>query len=259
MMKQSNIFSATLLFAITSLPLTFSVVHAEELVNQSSNIFKFQQKLAKNGNVHAQYKLASMYEMGDGVTASIEQAKHWYGKAADAGSKPAMHRNTYLITKELGYDPAKNADWLNSVKSDAKAHNAEAMFLLGQLYREGLGVKKDLMKSLELLKQVRVLGVANVDTQIAIIEDEIEAINKAEKLQRKKREREVARVKQADVVQQTDHKQQISQKEAEAIAQAEKIRRYEKAMMKLKEEQRLIDEQQAWAAGGDTAGADDEI
>ena len=181
------------------------------------------------------------------------------GRAADAGSKPAMHRNTYLITKEQGYDPAKNADWLNSVKSDAKARNAEAMFLLGQLYREGHGVKKDLMKSLELLKQVRILGVANVDTQIAIIEDEIEAINKKEKLQRKNSEQEVARVKQANMAKPADHKQHNLQKEAEARAQTEKIRRYEKAMMKLKEEQRLIDEQQAWAAGGDTGGADDEI
>ena len=264
MMKQSKLFTFIFLLVVTCLSFPLST-HADDLVDQSSNIFKFQQKLAMNGNVHAQYKLASMYETGDGVTASIEQAKHWYGRAAEAGSKPAMHRNTYLITREQGYDPAKNADWLNSVKSDANAHNAEAMFLLGQLYKEGLGVKKDLMKSLELLKQVRILGVANVDTQIAIIEDEIKAINKKELQQRKNREQEVARVKQVNEAQlvdkQAENKQQKARDkaEAEALAQVEKIRRYEEAMMKLKQEQRLIDEQQAWAAGGDAAGADDEI
>lgn len=273
MMKHAKIFSATLLLAIASLayPLT---TQAEELVDQSSNIFKFQQKLAMNGNVHAQYRLASMYEMGDGVTANIEQAKHWYGRAAEAGSKPAMHRNTYLITKEQGYDSAKNADWLNSVKTDANAHEAEAMFLLGQLYGEGLGVKKDLERSLELLRQVQILGVANVDNQIVIIQDEIDAINKAE--QQKNREQKNASLKQESVKQQKvqqaaqqakqQTKQQASkeelakqQAEAEALAQAEKIRRYEKAMMQLQQEQKLIDEQQAWASGGDGASADDEI
>lgn len=268
-MKYPKICSATLLLAITSLayPLT---TQAEELVDQSSNIFKFQQKLAMNGNVHAQYRLASMYEMGDGVTANIEQAKHWYGRAAEAGSKPAMQRNTYLITKEQGYDPAKNADWLNSVKTDADAHNAEAMFLLGQLYGEGLGVKKDLERSLELLRQVQILGVANVDNQIVIIQDEIDAINKSE--QQKNRELKNASLKQESEkqqkAQQADQlaKQQVSkeelakqQAEAEALAQAEKMRRYEKAMMQLQQEQRLIDEQQAWASGGDEDSADDEI
>ena len=266
-MKHTKIFTITFLLVLsgTVLPLN---AYAEELASQSSNIFKFQQKLAMNGNVYAQYKLASMYEMGDGVTASIEQAKHWYGRAADAGSKPAMHRNTYLITKEHGYDPAKNADWLNSVKSDASAHKAEAMFLLGQLYGEGLGVKKDLMKSLELLKQVRILGVANVDNQIAYIEDEIAAINKSEQKKQVNRDIENTHLKQANEAQQAAQQAKLQankdnqakqQAESDKLIQAEKIRRYEKAMMQLQLEQQQIDEQQAWASGGDEATTDDEI
>ncbi len=257
MMKHTKIYTITFLLVLsgTAFPLN---AYAEELASQSSNIFKFQQKLAMNGNVHAQYKLASMYEMGDGVTASIDQAKHWYGRAAEAGSKPAMQRNTYLITKEQGYDPAKNADWLNSVKTDANAHKAEAMFLLGQLYGEGLGVKKDLERSLELLRQVQILGVANVDNQIALIQDEIDAINKAE--QQKGRDQKKASLKPANEEQQAAQlaRQQASKEEL-AKQQAEKIRRYEKAMLQLHQEQRLIDEQQAWASGGAEATADDEI
>lgn len=264
-MKHTKNFTITLLLVLsgTVFPLN---AYAEELASQSSNIFKFQQKLAMNGNVHAQYRLASMYEMGDGVTASIDQAKHWYGRAAEAGSKPAMHRNTYLITKEQGYDPAKNADWLNSVKTDASARKAEAMFLLGQLYGEGLGVKKDLEKSLELLRQVQILGVANVDNQIVLIQDEIDAINKAE--QQKDRDQKKASLKPANEEQQAAQlaRQQASkeelakqQAEAEKLVQAEKIRRYEKAMLQLRLEQQQIDEQQAWASGGEGASADDEI
>ena len=266
-MKQIKVFTISILLVLTSIAFPMTA-NAGEYVNQSSNIFKFQQKLAMNGNVTAQYKLASMYERGDGVTASIEQAKNWYGRAAEAGSKPAMHRRTYLEAKEKGYDPSKNADWLNSVKTEAGAHKAEAMLLLGQLYGEGIGVKKDLERSLELLKQVRILGIANVDKQIAFIQNEIDEQNNLEQQNKVARSKENIRLKQVSeeqlAAQQAkilaDKEARAKQKaEAEKLAQAEKVRRYEKAMMQLQLEQQQIDKQQAWASGGDVASADDEI
>lgn len=252
-MKQSKIITFSLMLAISTMVIPLSL-HAEDLINQTSNIFKFQQKLANNGNVVAQYRLASMYETGEGITASVAQAKHWYGKAAEAGSKPAMHRNTYLELKEQGYDQVKNADWLNSVKADADVHDAEAMLLLGQLYGEGLGVKKDLEKSLELLEQVRILGAANVERQIALIKEEIKVLNKKEAIAQESNNRESA------ILQQAKKDQQIQQ-QAEAIKQehAEKVKRYEEAMKKLQLEQKKINEQQAWATGGTGISADDEI
>lgn len=266
MMKQSNIFTITLLLLITALALPLTA-RAEVLSSQSNNIFKFQQKLAMNGNVHAQYKLASMYEMGDGVAADIEQAKHWYERAAEAGSVPARQRSVYLSVKEQGYDPAKNADWLNSVKTDADEHKGQAMFLLGQLYRDGIGVDKNLDKSLELLKQVRILGVANVDKQIAAIQGEIAAksnakrkVEQAAQATQNNKTQEAASVKQPsaeELATQLAEKEAKLKQHAEA-EQADKIRRYEQAMMKLKLEQQLIDEQQARVTGGEGI-VDDEI
>ena len=249
-MKQSKFFSSSLLFVII-MTIPFGL-QADDLIDQSSNIFKFQQKLANNGNVGAQYKLASMYESGDGVTASIEQAKHWYGRAADAGSKPAMHRNTYLITKEQGYDQVKNGAWLKSVKKDANARDADAMLLLGQLYGEGLGVKKDLVKSLELLEQVQMLGAANVDSQIAKIRSELAVIENNEQ-----QSQEPAKV---DVGQAEKDRLKIQQAKAKKDSYNEKVKRYEQVMEKLRKEQEKIDKQQAWATGEvGLAGADDEI
>jgi uncharacterized small protein (DUF1192 family) len=251
MMKPFNILTITLLLTATTIFAPFSL-HAEDLIDQSSNVFKFQQKLANNGNVGAQFKLATMYETGEGVTANIEQAKHWYAKATAAGSKPAMQRNNYLITKEKGYDQATDADWLNSVKTDAKAHKGEAMLLLGQLYREGLGVKKDLIKSLELLEQVQILGVANVEEQIVLIQNEIDRQSKTEQ---KNQAPGSAKLHPA-----SKELQVIDQAEVKRRAHNEKVKRYEKAMQQLQNEQKKIDEQQAWASGGDTSGVgDDEI
>ncbi len=256
-------------------------VYAVDVNSQSVNVFNFQQKLANKNNARAQYKLATMYESGTGTKQDLEQAKHWYDKASTAGIKAADDRMTYLSLKQQGYDKTKHSAWLESLKKDAKESKGDAMFLLAQLYREGLGVKKDLNKSLEILDQVSLLGAADVENDMALIQQEIEK-NKAKKAARKKYKMEVARLEQQKKEQQikplADIKQQqiqedmlekeaqvdveqkkIQQVEAEKAIQDAKIRRYEKAMMQLKLEQQQIDEQQAWAAGGEDETVDDEI
>ena len=245
-------------------------LYAKDMGVQPSGVFKFQQKLATNGNVRAQYKLGTMYECGTGIELDLEKAKHWYGLASVAGVKAANDRMTYLSIKEQGYDQAKNSAWLNTLKKEANKSNGDAMFLLAQLYREGLGVDKDLNKALEILDTVSLLGAADVDDEIALIQAEIKAGNNAEKAAQKSNEAEAARLAQQEkkkkIDQQLNKEQKIAQQEAakkasqaeEKASQAAKIRRYEKAMMQLQLEQRQIDKQQAWATGG-AATADDEF
>jgi len=262
-------------------------VYAVDASGQSVNVFKFQQKLANKGNARAQYKLATMYESGTGTEQDLEQAKHWYYKASSAGIKSASDRMTYLSVKQQGYDKTKNSAWLKSVTKDAKESKGDAMFLLAQLYREGLGVKKDLQKSLDILDQVSLLGAADVENEIALIQQEIERNIKAKRKAKKNQKIELARVAQTEKKQQ-EKAQQVEQlanieqqkilkneekkethtntaqppaqqEEAKDVIQAEKVRRYEKAMLKLKLEQQQIDEQQAWVTGGDTGVVDDEI
>ncbi|MDT8281425.1 MAG: hypothetical protein RQ982_01285, partial [Gammaproteobacteria bacterium] len=160
-MKYSNFFTSLLLLGTiaVSLPVTS---HAEESVGGTSVLFNFQYKLALRDNVPAQYKLAGMYEAGDGIKQDLAQAEHWYGVAAKAGMKAAQDRLVYLTIKKQGYDPAKHSSWLASVKSDANAGKGQSAFLLAQLYHQGLGVKKDLDESLRLFQQVSLLGDANV-------------------------------------------------------------------------------------------------
>lgn len=237
-----------------------SVLHAEAIINQTSNVFNFQQKLAISGNVNAQYKLGSMYETGEGVEASTEQARHWYSRAADAGSRSARQRNTYLTIKSQGYDKIKYSGWLNEVKNDAGQHKPDAVLLLGQLYRQGLGVKQDLDKSLELLNQVRILGTANVEKEIASIKREIDANSKAKSIRQQELARENARLQQAETAKQ--NKQQADEKkqaEAALRIKMEKRKKYEEVMRKLRAEQQLIDQQQSEVTGNDVTSIDDEI
>ncbi len=253
--------------------------YALEANSQTSNVFKFQQKLATRGNARAQYKLGCMYEAGTGIGRDIDQAKHWYNQAATAGIKAASDRMTYLSVKQRGYDKAKDSAWLDGVKKDAKASKGDAMFLLAQLHREGIGVKKDLNRSLEILDQVSLLGAADVEDEMALIQQEFDASKKVKKTARIKRKMELARLAQQEKEQSlvapvnielvkgqkaeeasAQKAQKIEQvaKTEEAI-QAAKVKRYKKAMMQLKLEQQQIDEQQAWAAGGDEEVVDDEI
>jgi len=241
-------------------------VYALDALNHSGNVLKFQQKLAMNGNASAQYKLATMYESGTGVEENIEQAKSWYERASAAGNKAAKDRMVYLSIKEQGYDQAKNSAWLNGIKKDANASKGNEIFLLAQLYRQGLGVKKDLNKSLEMLDQVSLLGAADVENEMALLLAEMDKNNKAKEMAKKKNETDIARLAQKEKEQkekqQVKKKQQvIKQAEAENARQSEKIRRYEKAMMQLKLEQQQIDRQQTWASGddADTIEAEDEI
>ena len=235
-------------------------LQAEDLIDHSSNVFKFQHKLAMNGNVHAQFKLATMYETGDGVKADIEQAKSWYEKASAAGSASANQRLTYLEVKQQGYTPSQHKQWLESIKKDAAAHNADSTYLLAQLYSQGIGVKKDLKKSLELYDQVAILGSADVEKEITELQAQIVKAREAKVAERMKREQEHATrlaVKQA----QEENKQLEKAKQAEAkkLELEEKRRRYEAVILKIKMEQQMIDQQQAKITGKEVANIDDEF
>ncbi len=259
-MKHLVIFINTLLLSLIAL--TFSLtLQAEGSINQSSNVFNFQQKLAINGNVNAQYKLGLMYEIGEGVEADIEQAKHWYKLAAEVGSSQAEQRNTYLTIREHGYDKAKHAEWLNGIKKDAGQRKPDAVLLLGQLHRQGIGVKKDLNKSLELLNLVNVLGAANVEKEMATIRWQIKAQKKSAQQKQVKRaldnETQLQQVSKDDSdIQQADNETHL---EAAVDVKSEKRKKYEAVMQQLRQEQQQIDQQQSEVSGNEMASIDDEI
>lgn len=248
-------------------------VYAEGMAVQPSGVFKFQQRLATNGNARAQYKLGTMYECGTGIEQDLEKAKHWYGLASVAEVKAASDRMTYLTIKEQGYDKEKNTEWLKVIKQEASSRKGDSMFLLAQLYREGLGVKKDLYKAMDILDQVSLLGAADVDNEFALIQTELDKDKKAKALAAKQREQESARIAEQEKAKQANNKplkvqqakvEKANKLEPEKVSkaekvQAEKIRRYEKAMMQLQMEQRQIDKQQAWAAGGIASTEEDEF
>ncbi len=119
----------------------------------SAGVFEFQQKMAKKGDAQAQYKLAFMYENGQGTEKDLNKAIGWYKKAAKKRFPAAKMRLTYIDTLKNGFKPEKHGPWLAKLKQDAGANDGESLFLLASMHRDGYIVKKDLKRSSSLFKR----------------------------------------------------------------------------------------------------------
>ena len=105
---------------------------------------------AENGHVQAQYELAWMLAM-DEENQDIETAIEWAQKAADAGHEEAadlaydlknlMVRVVVYEVKE-DYEHAFKLRYVQAIQGDA-----EAQLHVGEYYRKGQGVEKDLDKA----------------------------------------------------------------------------------------------------------------
>lgn len=228
-------------------------VKAEDLGSFGTHIFMFQEKLAKRGNVRAQYKLGTLYEFGVSVKPNVEQARHWYQLASKSNYLPAINRNIYLEIKASGFVPQKHNQWLAELIKLADTTEPNALILLGQMHRHGIGVKKDLEKSLDLLSQASALGHTEIDAEIDAISREIEkqdavaAENKKREdlINQKKKELALKKRNNDKHKQNKEDKKQIAADEKQKAAD-EKLRRYEEVMRKLREEEQLIEQQQKW-------------
>ncbi|UYV18508.1 SH3 domain-containing protein [Halomonas qaidamensis] len=96
---------------------------------------------AERGNADSQFALGMMFERGQGVGASIDEAYKWYRLAADNGLADAQVRlaELYLLGRLEG-EPSSAAQWFERA---ATSGSAAAQFQLGLLYLEGEGVDAD--------------------------------------------------------------------------------------------------------------------
>jgi len=138
----------------------------------SASVLKFQTKMAERGVVESQYKLGFMYETGSGVEQNIDKALHWYKKAAAKRFKAASNRITYLKLKNTGMKH-EYIHWLSSLKKSAQTNDKDALFLLGQLYADGLGVNKSLTRSLEFLHKAARQNMPSAEPYIFRVKHEL--------------------------------------------------------------------------------------
>lgn len=224
---------STFIFICILLPITGVI--AGDTSTFGDRIFQIQRNLALKGNKLAQYKLGTFYEFGVSIKPNIRQARAWYKKAAQSDYTPANHRLTYLDIKQNKYDESKHRAWRESVFKYAEKTEHNALLLLGQMYQNGIAVKKDLKKAINLLSKASSLGHTEIDSEINKINA---SINR--KKQDKNKKKFSAKKKPVK-------KKKIKKNTAQKDNREAKRRKYEESMRKLRQDQLILEQQQTWS------------
>ena len=107
---------------------------------------RWYQRSATQGFAQAQYRLGTLYERGLGVKADAARARSWYQRAAEQGNVKAMHNLAVLAAGHSSQSPdyASAAKWF----SQAAGYGlADSQFNLAVLTESGLGVEKDMVQA----------------------------------------------------------------------------------------------------------------
>jgi localization factor PodJL len=94
---------------------------------------------ADRGFAMAQYRLAKLYERGEGVQADLATARQWTERAAAAGNRRAMHDLGVYFARGEGA-PLDEAAAFRWFRQAAELGVADSQYNLGILYQQGRGV-----------------------------------------------------------------------------------------------------------------------
>jgi|ERR1022692_3212871 TPR repeat protein len=114
-------------------------------------------RLAEQGSAYAQFHVAYMYDLGQGVANNGEEAVRWYRAAAAQGAVAAQI-NLGLMLEEgdrVAKDYEEAAKWYRLA---ANQGNPRAQCKLGLLYGAGNGVPRDYAESVKWLRASAQLG-----------------------------------------------------------------------------------------------------
>lgn len=122
---------------------------ALQLIEQNApqDALATMQRLANAGFVIAQYRLAKMYERGEGMPADLVQARVWTERAAAGGNRNAMHDLGAYYAQGEGA-PRDYAAARRLFQQAAELGFVDSQFNLGVLYQEGRGVEANVMEAL---------------------------------------------------------------------------------------------------------------
>jgi hypothetical protein len=143
-------------------PTHAETVHAERLVregrpDEESPGAAELLRSAEAGDVVAMNNLGTCYAEGDGVTKSLADAAHWYGRAAAQNCLPAMLNLADCYRKGEGV-PSDVNEAIRLYERVLKEEQCVSAFELGQIYAEGEGVERSVEKAQHYFALARANG-----------------------------------------------------------------------------------------------------
>ncbi|PZO47504.1 MAG: hypothetical protein DCF16_17620 [Alphaproteobacteria bacterium] len=117
------------------------------LANDDPQGVAMLRRTAEAGFPLAQYRLAKLYESGDGVAQDIVSARQWTERAAGAGNVRAMHDLGFYFARgeAVALDEAAAFRWFRQA---AEFGHSDSQYNLGVLYQQGRGVSADMAEAL---------------------------------------------------------------------------------------------------------------
>ncbi len=106
---------------------------------RSSDGVTMLRRAADRGFAMAQYRLAKLYERGEGVPTDLAVARQWTERAAAAGNRRAMHDLGVYFARGEGA-PLDEAAAFRWFRQAAELGVADSQYNLGVLYQQGRGV-----------------------------------------------------------------------------------------------------------------------
>ncbi len=104
-------------------------------------------RAADRGFAMAQYRLAKLYERGEGVPADLTVARQWTERAAGAGNRRAMHDLGVFFARGEGA-PLDESAAFRWFRQAAELGVADSQYNLGVLYQQGRGVNASASEAL---------------------------------------------------------------------------------------------------------------
>jgi len=220
----------------------------------SSGVFRFQVKLAEQGNPEAQYKVGEMYETGKGVQKDPAIALTWFEKAAAQDHKKAVYKLLYLDIKSNGMNNHSKTQ-LGVLRQESASGNPDAQYYLGKMYAAGVGVPKSLDNALTWLNKAAFNGVSEAEHEAIAVEEELARIREKtakkraialEAAKNKKAEEEALKIKnkqQAERARQAEEARLKAKKNAEAKKLAREKQRLDAERAELEREKARIAKQ----------------
>ncbi len=114
---------------------------------------------AEHGDVRAETRLGSMYDLGEGVPRDYSEAMRWYRKAADQGDAHAQHDIGYLYERGRGV-PQDYTEALRWYHKAADQGEAWAQCAIGAMYYDGRGMRQDRVVAASWYSQAADRGLA---------------------------------------------------------------------------------------------------
>lgn len=135
---------------------------------------KYLTQAAEKGQPVAQYRLGTLYERGQGVTADPAKASHWYELSANQGNRKAMHN--------LAVFYASKKDMANAARWFAKAASlglSDSQFNLAVLYERGDGVPQSLVEAFKWYSIAAAAGDVESKARVTVLQTQLNDTDKA--------------------------------------------------------------------------------